>query len=188
MEERLLDAPAHHVKQEPMLLLATVEGVAQDLLQHLKAATGGGKVVVAGSYRRRKETERIIRAMDNRYCDIIDHPTARLRNKRGPFEIDLERIMRAALVRGCCLELNAQPDRLDLNDAHCRMAKELGLKVAISTTAHSCSQSRPDALRQLPSPLGAHTPMGETDVQSEGQLGPLPLHHGRHQGFHLELL
>ena len=84
-----------------------------------------------------RQTERIIRAMDNRYCDIIGHPTGRLLNKRGPSEVDLERIMRAALERGCFLELNAQPDRLDLNDAHCRMAKELGLKVAISTDAHS---------------------------------------------------
>jgi DNA polymerase (family 10) len=84
-----------------------------------------------------RQTERIIRAMDNRYCDIIGHPTGRLLNKREPFEISLERIMRAALERGCFLELNAQPDRLDLNDAHCRMAKELGLKVAISTDAHS---------------------------------------------------
>ncbi len=45
--------------------------------------------------------------------------------------------MRAALERGCFVELNAQPDRLDLNDAHCKMAKELGLKLAISTDAHS---------------------------------------------------
>jgi DNA polymerase (family X) len=84
-----------------------------------------------------KQTERLLRAMDNRYCNIIGHPTGRLLNKRGPFELDLERIMRAALERGCFLELNAQPDRLDLHDAHCQMAKELGLKVAISTDAHS---------------------------------------------------
>jgi len=45
--------------------------------------------------------------------------------------------MRAALERGCFLELNAQPHRLDLSDAHCQMAKELGLKVAVSTDAHS---------------------------------------------------
>jgi DNA polymerase (family 10) len=84
-----------------------------------------------------KQTERLLRAMDNRYCNIIGHPTGRLLNKRGPFDVDLERIMRAALERGCFLELNAQPDRLDLNDAHCQMANELGLKVAISTDAHS---------------------------------------------------
>jgi DNA polymerase (family 10) len=48
----------------------------------------------------------------------------------------MEKIMRAALERGCFLELNAQPDRLDLNDHHCRMAKEMGLKLAICTDAH----------------------------------------------------
>jgi len=84
-----------------------------------------------------KQTERIIRAMDNRYCDIIGHPTGRLLNKRAGFDLDLERVMRAALERGCFLEVNAQPERLDLNDAHCKMAKELGLKLAISTDAHS---------------------------------------------------
>jgi DNA polymerase (family X) len=84
-----------------------------------------------------KQTERLLRAMDNRHCDIIGHPTGRLLNKRGPFAIDLERIMGAALERGCFLELNAQPDRLDLDDAHSKMAKELGLKLAVSTDAHS---------------------------------------------------
>jgi DNA polymerase (family 10) len=49
----------------------------------------------------------------------------------------MKRVMQAALERGCYLELNAQPDRLDLNDVHCRMAKEMGLKVAISTDAHA---------------------------------------------------
>jgi DNA polymerase (family 10) len=48
----------------------------------------------------------------------------------------MERIMKAAKERGCCLEVNAQPDRLDLNDSHCRMAKDLGVKVAISTDTH----------------------------------------------------
>ncbi len=56
MEERLLDALAHHVKEEPRPLLTSVEGVAEDLARHLSQATGVGKVVVAGSYRRRKET------------------------------------------------------------------------------------------------------------------------------------
>ncbi len=84
-----------------------------------------------------KQTERLLRAMDNPYCNIIGHPTGRLLNKRGPFEIDLERIMKAAVERGCYLELNAQPDRLDLSDVHGQMVKEMGLKVAISTDAHS---------------------------------------------------
>ena len=83
-----------------------------------------------------QQTERLLRAMDNRWCDIIGHPTGRIINQRPPFEIDLERVMRAARERGCHLELDAQPDRLDLSDVHCQMAKELGLKVAISTDAH----------------------------------------------------
>ena len=51
--------------------------------------------------------------------------------------MDMERLIQAARERGCFMELNAQPDRLDLIDIHCKMAKDLGVKVAISTDAHS---------------------------------------------------
>ena len=88
---------------------------------------------------REKQTERVIRAMDNPHFNILAHPTGRLIDQRAPYEIDMERVMDAALERGCYLELNAQPDRLDLNDVHCRMAKEMGLKLAISTDAHTTS-------------------------------------------------
>jgi DNA polymerase (family 10) len=84
-----------------------------------------------------KQTERLLRAMDNRYVTILGHPTGRLINQRAGYAMDMERVMRGALERGCYLELNAQPDRLDLTDAQCRMAKEMGLKVAISTDAHA---------------------------------------------------
>lgn len=87
-----------------------------------------------------KQTERIIRAMDNPNCHILAHPTCRQIGGRPPVEVDLGRIMDAAVERGCFLELNAQPDRLDLNDVHCRMAKDRGLKVAISTDAHSTGE------------------------------------------------
>ena len=83
-----------------------------------------------------QQTERIIRAMDNPYCNILAHPTGRKIGKRPAYHVDMGRLMDAALERGCFLELNAQPDRLDLNDAQCRMAKNRGLKVAISTDAH----------------------------------------------------
>lgn len=86
---------------------------------------------------RAKQTERVLRALDNPYFNIFAHPTGRLLSRRQPYEIDLEKIMYAAKERNCFLELNAQPDRLDLNDIHCKMAKEIGLKVAISTDAHS---------------------------------------------------
>lgn len=85
----------------------------------------------------RAQTERLIRAMDNPNVNILAHPTGRLIGEREPCALDMERLMKAALERGCFLEVNAQPERLDLNDIHCRMAKEIGLKVAISTDAHS---------------------------------------------------
>lgn len=84
-----------------------------------------------------QQTERVLRAMDNPHFTILAHPTGRLIGEREPYAIDLERIVRAALERGCFLEINAQPDRLDLSDEYCRMAKEMGLKLAVSTDAHS---------------------------------------------------
>ncbi|MGD8643076.1 MAG: DNA polymerase/3'-5' exonuclease PolX [Chromatiales bacterium] len=85
----------------------------------------------------KRQTERILRAMDNPYFHILAHPSGRLINEREPYAIDMERIMDAARERGCALEVNAQPSRLDLTDTHCRMAKELGVKIVISTDAHS---------------------------------------------------
>jgi DNA polymerase (family 10) len=84
-----------------------------------------------------KQTDRIIRAMDNPNFTILAHPTGRLIGEREPYVIDMERVMAAAKERGCFLEINAQPERLDLNDVHARLAKEMGVKVAISTDAHS---------------------------------------------------
>ncbi|MCG6879068.1 MAG: DNA polymerase/3'-5' exonuclease PolX [Deltaproteobacteria bacterium] len=88
---------------------------------------------------REKQTERIIRAMDNPYFNILAHPSGRLINEREPYAVDLQKVMQAAKDRRCFLELNAHPDRLDLSDHHCKMAKEMNLKVAISTDAHSVS-------------------------------------------------
>ncbi len=86
---------------------------------------------------RESQTERVLRAMDNPHFSILAHPTGRLINDRPAYAIDLEKIMRGAKERGCYLELNAQPSRLDLTDEACRLAKELRLKIAISTDAHS---------------------------------------------------
>ena len=84
-----------------------------------------------------RQTERLLRAMDNRYFNIIAHPTGRLINRRRAYALDMERVMRGAVDRSCYIELNSQSDRLDLTDVHCRMAKQLGVKVAISTDAHA---------------------------------------------------
>lgn len=83
-----------------------------------------------------KQTRRILKAMDNRYFSILGHPTGRMINEREPYEVDMEKVVKAAKDRGCFLELNAHPDRLDLNDIHCKMAKDMGVKVAISTDTH----------------------------------------------------
>jgi DNA polymerase (family 10) len=85
----------------------------------------------------REQTERVIRAMDNPYFNILAHPTGRLLGERAAYAIDLERILKAAKQRGCAIELNAHPTRLDIDDHVCRLAKDMGVKVAISTDAHS---------------------------------------------------
>ena len=82
------------------------------------------------------QTERVLRAMDNPLFNIWAHPTGRRLNERSPIALDLERLMEAAVERGCFLELNAQPERLDLRDVYCQRAKELGLQVAIGADAH----------------------------------------------------
>ena len=86
---------------------------------------------------RQKQTERVLRAMDNPHFNIFAHPSGRLINEREAYDIDLERIMQGARERGCFLEVNAHPDRLDLTDDACLLAREIGVKVAISTDAHS---------------------------------------------------
>jgi DNA polymerase (family 10) len=87
-------------------------------------------------------TKRIVTAMENPHVDIIAHPTGRLLGKRDPYEVDMEQLMAAAKDTGTMLELNSFPTRLDLNDLHCKMAKEYGVLVAISTDAHVTTQMR----------------------------------------------
>lgn len=86
---------------------------------------------------RARQTERILRAMDNRYFTILGHATGRLLLKRPGYDVDLERILDHAKSNGCFLEINSSPDRLDLADEHVKQAKDLGLKLAINTDAHS---------------------------------------------------
>ena len=91
---------------------------------------------------REGQTERIIRAMQNPYVSIIGHPTGRLIGEREPYEVDMDQVTSAARDLGCCLEINAEPDRLDLNDVHAHMAKSKGVRIAISTDAHSVNAFR----------------------------------------------
>lgn len=86
---------------------------------------------------RERQTHRILRAMDNPHFNILGHPTGRLINERDPYDVDMEKLMTAAVERGCFMEINAHPERLDLSDRYCKMARERGLKLSISTDAHS---------------------------------------------------
>jgi DNA polymerase (family 10) len=88
---------------------------------------------------KQKQTERIVKAMDNPYFNILAHPTGRLINERSPYDVDIEEVMKAAKDKGCIFELNAYPDRLDLNDIYCKMAKDMGIKIVISTDSHRIS-------------------------------------------------
>jgi len=85
---------------------------------------------------RARQTERILRAMDHPLVSILAHPTGRLLEERAPYDVDMLAVVRKAKKVGVALELNAHPDRLDLSDAHCRMAKEEGVLVAVSSDAH----------------------------------------------------
>ncbi|MGH9782078.1 MAG: PHP domain-containing protein, partial [Candidatus Acidiferrales bacterium] len=85
-------------------------------------------------------THRILAALDNPYAQILAHPTGRLVLRRDPFDYDVEKVFDACRARGVAVECNAYPDRLDLRDAHLRLAKQRGVKVVISTDAHSTTQ------------------------------------------------
>jgi DNA polymerase (family 10) len=84
-------------------------------------------------------TDRVLTAMENPHVDCIGHLTGRKLNRRGPADIDLERVVEKALETGTFLEINAQPDRLDLRDAHARLAGEAGVKITISSDGHQTS-------------------------------------------------
>jgi DNA polymerase (family X) len=81
-------------------------------------------------------TERVIKAMHNRYVSIIGHPTGRLIGKRQPYEIDMGTVIKEAAKTHTALELNSYPDRLDLNDLNCRLAGENGVRIAVNTDSH----------------------------------------------------
>ena len=83
-----------------------------------------------------RPTERVLEAMENPYVDCIGHLTGRRIRTRGPRDVDVERVIGRALETGVFLEINGQPDRLDLSDVHARAAKEAGLRLVVSSDAH----------------------------------------------------
>ena len=82
-------------------------------------------------------TERMMAAMDHPLVDAIGHPTGRLILRREPYAIDMERVVEHAARTGTMLEINANPNRRDLNDIHARLAAEAGAMIVIDSDAHS---------------------------------------------------
>jgi len=89
---------------------------------------------------REKMTKRIIRAIENPLVHIIAHPSGRLLGARDPYEVEMDELMEATKKYGKALEINAYFERLDLDDIHCRKAKEMGIRVAIGTDSHHLDQ------------------------------------------------
>ena len=87
-----------------------------------------------------KLTNRLLRAIENRYVNIIAHPTGRLMGSRPPYELDFEKVFNSAKAAKVALEINSYTERLDLDDVNSRSASEAGVKLAIGTDAHVIDQ------------------------------------------------
>ncbi len=96
----------------------------------------GGSVHSYFRLPRAEQTGRIIRAMENPHVDVIFHPTGRVLQKRDPYDVDMEKLVKAAKATGTALEIDSYPDRMDLSDVHIRMAVKAGVKLIIDTDAH----------------------------------------------------
>ena len=86
---------------------------------------------------RQQMTDRLLRAIENRHVDILGHPTGRLILRREPYAFDVDAVIDAAARHGVALEINCQVDRLDLNDVHAKLARDKGVRLVISSDAHS---------------------------------------------------
>lgn len=84
-------------------------------------------------------TDRLLKAISNPSTSLIGHPTGRLLLRRDAYSFDMDTVLKAAAKLKVAMELNAYPDRLDLNDRHLRMAKERGVKIVINTDSHHTS-------------------------------------------------
>ncbi|MDM7911612.1 MAG: DNA polymerase/3'-5' exonuclease PolX [Methanotrichaceae archaeon] len=101
-------------------------------------------VHMAQQQKERAITGRLITAIENENVDIIGHPTGRIIGRRDPYEVDMQSVLEAAARTGTIMEINAYPDRLDLNDTWSRTAKEMGVRMCIDSDAHD-----PEHLRMM---------------------------------------
>ncbi len=127
--------------------IAILQGIEVDILDDGKLDLPDGTlgeldwVVASVHYKLEQDaaemTRRLIKAICNRNVDVIGHPSGRLLGHREPSKFDLSKILRVAREEGCALEINSQPQRLDLTDTACIAAKQAGVKLVISSDAHS---------------------------------------------------
>lgn len=138
---RAIDALRRRLRT-PVVLKGVEVDILDDGSLDLDDETLAGMDVVVASVHSRfrlskaQMTRRIVRALQNPRVHILGHPTGRLLGKREPYPIDISEVIKAARDHGVLLEINAQPDRLDLNDLYVHMAKDAGVKLVVSTDAH----------------------------------------------------
>jgi DNA polymerase (family 10) len=87
-----------------------------------------------------EQTERVLKALKHPQVNVLAHPTGRVINRRDPIQLDIDEVLRVAAELGVAMELNAHPSRLDLKDTHLMRARELGVKIVISTDAHRTAE------------------------------------------------
>ncbi|MFP4663390.1 MAG: DNA polymerase/3'-5' exonuclease PolX [Bacteroidales bacterium] len=109
--------------------------LSDDILKELDFVIGA--IHYNRNLSRKEQTQRVLKAMENPHFNILAHPTGRMLGERSAYDIDIKAVLDEAKDKGCYLEINANPQRLDLNDENARIAKEKGVKLAISTDAHS---------------------------------------------------
>src|SRR6266545_446640 len=141
-EQRERIAALNRERGEPRLLAGVEVDILPDGSLDLPTqALAGLDWVVASVHAdftqpRERMTDRIIRALRSGVVDVLGHPTGRRIGHRDAYQLDLEAVLEVAREEGVALEVNAMPERLDLSDRACRLAKEAGVRVAISTDAH----------------------------------------------------
>jgi DNA polymerase (family X) len=145
LREERLEAQAKEIDRlakrvDPLKLLKGIEVNIKadgtlDVLDELLAERDWVVASIHTAFQR-EPTERIIAAMQNPHVDVIGHLTGRKLNRREPMEIDIERVVEKALETGTFLEINSQPDRLDLSDVNARLAGQAGVKIVVSSDAH----------------------------------------------------
>lgn len=112
--------------------------IVDDVLSQLDVVTGSIHSRMKDS--KKVMTERVCHALENKFIHILGHPTGRLIGKRAEFEIDLKQVFETSKKNGIIMELNAHPQRLDLNAGNLRAAVNEGLKIAINTDAHNIAE------------------------------------------------